>query len=513
MATGGVFWLITNDGKQDRMLMATELLTSRMDAIKNVRADGTPTLLDIEKTHILYTNAHFKPFVALGFEYNKASAGSGQVQLGSEVQFSIPQFGDFFADMMLYVKIDAPTCSTGTGADASAFYWCSYPGERLLKLVKFEVNGNPLDQYENTVTPMHRQFLVQPNKMDAWKRCMGQEIAKDAYLPQDASIAPEGYNIRHKVTDGWQTPKATLDSLTLHIPLLFWFCKDFRLAIPSVAIPHGMRYINITLASKDEMCGYITRGAGSVTTIENPVISQIALYINNIFVNPDIHKIFMRRVGFTLIRVHRTQTQAVSLAEQEILLQQMKWPIETLFVGFKPTTQANMLRDWDKFTKITESAKTIANMSDVNSVIVNLPVPTAYTDAMTLSATVNSTTSSIQLINSEKLVDRFTVSAHAVYLYNDLPEGFFNAYTTYVYGGHNIKAPEDEGLYMIPFCLYPGTYQPSGHINASRAREFYFRYHSNVIGSTVPTATMVVLASAINFLLISDGNAVLRYTT
>jgi hypothetical protein len=38
--------------------------------------------LDIEKTHILFTNAHFKPFVALGFEYNKVNAGSGTVQLG-----------------------------------------------------------------------------------------------------------------------------------------------------------------------------------------------------------------------------------------------------------------------------------------------------------------------------------------------------------------------------------------------------------------------------------------------
>lgn len=68
MATGGIFQLITNDGKQDRMLMASELLRNRLDAIMANRAsnpaisDPTPTLLDIEKTHILFTNAHFKPF-------------------------------------------------------------------------------------------------------------------------------------------------------------------------------------------------------------------------------------------------------------------------------------------------------------------------------------------------------------------------------------------------------------------------------------------------------------------
>lgn len=50
MATGGVFQLITNDGKQDRMLMATQMLRNRLDAIRVKRrsdptiSDETPTL-------------------------------------------------------------------------------------------------------------------------------------------------------------------------------------------------------------------------------------------------------------------------------------------------------------------------------------------------------------------------------------------------------------------------------------------------------------------------------------
>jgi hypothetical protein len=51
--------LITNDGKQDRMLMATALLNKRLLEIERMRArnpqikDPTPTLVDIERTHIL----------------------------------------------------------------------------------------------------------------------------------------------------------------------------------------------------------------------------------------------------------------------------------------------------------------------------------------------------------------------------------------------------------------------------------------------------------------------------
>ena len=72
MATGGIFQLITNDGKQDRMLMASALLKQRIDDARRIResngeSDTTPTLFDIERTHILFTNAHFKPFAAIGY--------------------------------------------------------------------------------------------------------------------------------------------------------------------------------------------------------------------------------------------------------------------------------------------------------------------------------------------------------------------------------------------------------------------------------------------------------------
>lgn len=96
MSAGGVFKLIANDGKADRMIMATELLNSRIKDIMCLRAkqgfqDPTPTLVDIERTHILFVNAHFKPFAAIGYEYNKVRTNAGNPQLGGSVQFSIPR--------------------------------------------------------------------------------------------------------------------------------------------------------------------------------------------------------------------------------------------------------------------------------------------------------------------------------------------------------------------------------------------------------------------------------------
>ncbi len=82
-----------------------------------------------------------------------------------------------------------------------------------------------------------------------------------------------------------------------------------------------------------------------------------------------------------------------------------------------------------------------------------------------------------------------TIEAHGVPLYRDIPNAFFNEYVPYTYGGAHINTPYDIGALMITFNLYPGSYQPSGHVNISRAREFYLNYASNQVGTEdVPSA-------------------------
>jgi hypothetical protein len=96
MSAGGVFKLIANDGKADRMLMATELLNQRIKDIMCAKArmgapDPTPTLVEIERTHIIFVNAHFKPFAAIAYEYQKTKNTAGNQNFGStSLQFSIP---------------------------------------------------------------------------------------------------------------------------------------------------------------------------------------------------------------------------------------------------------------------------------------------------------------------------------------------------------------------------------------------------------------------------------------
>jgi hypothetical protein len=848
MATGGIFQLITNDGKQDRMLMASALLASRIATARNNRkcagqSDCTPTLYDIERTHILFTSAHFKPFAAIGYEYNKVTPTAGTVSLNENstqtVTFSIPQFGDFFCDMIVHVTIEQPHLEYPAGVAKSQenlFRWCNYPGERLLKRVKFEVNGNPLDEYTSDAVNFHREFLVQPNKELGWNRCMGQEEMEEGWVDQpnwENNGTPSSaitYRTKTYTTSGLQTPTgpkindfnndSKTDKVELFIPLLFWCNKDPRLAVPSVAIPYGQRFITLELAPWRELVGVVPRGhsdADMAGVLKNPdpygrliandMLKNIELYINNIFVNPEVHNIFIKRIGFTLIRVHRQQNNDDNDGSQDKsqLLQNLKWPIEAIFVGMRiksysngsPDQIRNNLDKWHKFHKVVCEKRTtqgwcsgrllqdscssnaftafivpnflgtpimsggayvvtdfskftginrvqfgdlssrdgltdtsnriplrlyfetlpelrqepngsydVVNYNLVEDILPKLfksndiltftgklpsgekveyklqvcrlvtgvwetstvtddiegeptlteklwhnvnkgyvefcqydtdlngndvtplysrvqyssskyygegdanlasteidesttpnwpstednnglhptwypnqPIPISYhrrvasLDTSSSGASILPITNDIVINNDTSLMERLeyigfayknvsaigattplifdikhtfmeniciwhcsaaevescvdlcrptleyiTIKAHGIPIYNHFPSQFYNSYIPYNYGGHNIRVPKDCGAMMITFCLYPGTYQPSGHINVSRAREFYIDYRTtgwignDPINNKDP-GTLVIVASAINFLLISDGSAVLRYST
>lgn len=228
------------------------------------------------------------------------------------------------------------------------------------------------------------------------------------------------------------------------------------------------------------------------------------------------HDIYIKRIGFSLIRVHRFQSNRVAVSVDNILLSQLKWPIETLFTGLRPavnvsSANVNQYRDWHRLTLLTDT--TVNLTANANSdVMIDDAVAFGIVDVK------HKTNFSQEL--GEKLtyplitetIDTLQLQAHGINIYNVFKAQFFRDYQSYTFGGANIVTPEDPGAMMLNFCLYPGTYQPSGHINVSRAREFYIQYVSSYVTSSTP-ADLLTLAIAINFLLISDGSAVLRYST
>lgn len=635
MSSGAVLNLITSDGKADRMIMASQLLTERIKVLSCLRKqsgkDPTPTLSDIERTHILHVNAHYKPYAAVAFEYNKVPVNSGAVSWGQQLQFSIPQFGDFISDMVVHVKLAPVAASPGTvpqfpahiGPDDQSttatasvsgkedtdngvytqytYQWvdaddnvlavgsqvrnfvryCDYPGLRLFEHVKFEVNGNPLDEYYYEDAKMHSKTCIQPNKLVGWKRLLGQEVPVKAYsdlasiagsarAPSFAadlvdvndssapgSLKSAALNTRHavEISDGPQTPKAEQPQLDLWVPLLFWFNRNANLAVPSVAIPYGQRFITIHMARQEDLVSVApgnlflkltvqqqlsadgaTAGTSSAVAVEqvDTVVTRTPylaagsavdstqriisadLYINNIFVLPEVHDIYIKRIGFTLIRVHRSQTTTLNTNQGQQLLNNLKWPVECIKLSAQPqyntsAANPNRARDWYENAKV-EDLTTYDMSSAVGEVMIDDAVAFDAANAAHKFISSREASKRYVAVKRTETLDKLAVQAQGVTLYQSFNSEFYRDYLSFSFGNHTLVTPEDEGVYIINFSLFPGDYQPSGHINISRVREFYLDYTSGVISNSEP-AKLIVSATAINFLLVTDGSAVLRYST
>ena len=342
------------------------------------------------------------------------------------------------------------------------------------------------------------------------------------------------------------------------------------MSIPSVSIPYGQRFIEIDFANANQILQQLhaynpALDAPGSNPVPVPDMSTCELWINNIFVNPEIHDIFIKRIGFSLIRVHRRQLIRVNKASDNLLLNQLKWPIETLYLGIRPTanidlTSTLLLTAWDMYCQIHNPAVDLCALQNGFSFSASLPASAITADDYTTAfvsftglgldfasdlGVAGTTVLSVSQLNAAltgngfppligtfvnaaapteaeitaalpgtqcqanyqvmaPTFDTLEIDAHGVPIYRQVPVQFFNSYTPYTYGGKHIQTPYDIGALMVTFNLYPGSYQPSGHINISRAREFYFLYQSSVIGSTVPAADLSICAVAINFLLISD---------
>lgn len=382
-------------------------------------------------------------------EYQKVRPQSQTGDLGGSIQFSIPQFGDFFHDMVCRVRLAAvygnagltPLQALGTAANpalfplngtlangvaaARNFYnivdvngqiivagvaaaptaqvnytnyvrYCEYPGNRLFSKVSFDVNGNPLDTYDEHIPVMLEKFCTPPHKRTGHDRLVGQEVPVTGYgqlnqsqvFDHDSTNTPAGitafdafqsnhtvhlfnlnsntlagsaattgttllaqpngattspnysvalnvqplaqYDVSRQLlqfVNGPQTPKPHQPPLEIWNKLRFWFNDDVRLSIASVSIPFGQRFITIELNRASALVyeypsiyleTIVDTGASrtkSYAPIFQPFgtsalkIEKTELYINNIFVNPEINQkcnVFAHRAN--IVFAHRANT-------------------------------------------------------------------------------------------------------------------------------------------------------------------------------------------------------------
>ena len=519
MSQGAIFKLVLRDERFDKFFTASDYLRQRLDAIRVKRKNETnpqPTFIDIERSHILYIHAAYRPYVSVASEYARVKAsGDGNSSIGlsgGTLQFTFPTFGHFTSDMAIHVRFKPIGSASATAPTAATPYlrYCALPGVRMFKKIELRSDQTLIDDYTPDDVIANSKFFVRADQRTGWERCHGQqEIREATYLAN-------GYTGSLMYRDGPQTPKLYQEGFDLYIPLNFWFCRDAAHALLNDLIPNSQRTITCELASlKDIVQALIVNPSAPLNamTPSNLIETDLPftklgieadLYVNGLYVNPEIHDIFASRVGFSLIRVHRRQINQLQSASDAFLLDQLKFPAEYLMVGVR--ARRFLVNDFDRWWMMgTPRQRTDAN---------KLLVP-----AMLWNSSINSCQlvcrEGLEVTTLDNIVDTIGVTAHGIDIFPLQPSPFYNAYMPIRYSENSmVVSPVDTGAFLVNFCLYPGKFNPSGYYNLSAGREMYINYSLKPASADIDPgdAEMVISMSALNFLMRKGDKLSLRYS-
>lgn len=517
---GGVFNLMVQDSKADKLLTATDVLNRRIARIiaekRKLQKSGLypadksvyPTLAEIEETHMVHTQSIYKPYVALSFEYQRVLPDGAMPKFGESVRFELPTTADYISDIAMYVRMPEmgnPNDVRGNPnfnfQTANRYRYCELPGIRYIKHCQLTINNNPIAEYTDNDAVIHFKTHVPEEKRRGYDRNIGQEVSGEAkYYHESAQV-----NEVRFIKDGPQTEKSYQPALEMFIPLVFWFCGNKKQPLNVSSLPWGERYVTIKTAPRDEIV-QAKNAAGERITFPFPKFNpeKVELYVNYMFVNPEVSDILRSRMDFQLIRVHRSFSQIVTTtASEQVNLNTLKWPTETIFFGFRPLSNFESEESFD----IWHRYASCSGVEVCTPAIFPIVPPAPNVNKQLVSRP-------LKYCNFKSPVSDVSMASNGIQLYPLAPMQLFNSYLPATFGkSDDIRTPDDPGLGMMFFNTQPGKYQPTGQIMLSRLREMAIQYDGGSDISDERPVQIVASAIALNFLYSGNGSAVLRYST
>jgi hypothetical protein len=262
-------------------------------------------------------------------------------------------------------------------------------------------------------------------------------------------------------------------------------------------VPYGETNVEIELESDTNLIAYANYSLTTGPVYVAPVLRDCNLYVNHLYFAPEIYKLFRNRVSEQLIRVHRLQTvSSVTRNSDSILLNSLKWPVEQMYVAFRPTANLSNSQKWHRNAAITTNNVKEAVVTGVATIQVN----------------------TASYFTETPVVSTLSLTASSIPIYPEAPLAFYNSYLNYRFGA-SYKCPQDLGWALFNFAQKPDEPNPSGHFDSSNDREMYLSYTAALDSSNTPLISadnpcdIIIVAQCLNVLTTKDRMAVLKYST
>jgi hypothetical protein len=359
----------------------------------------------------------------------------------------MPAGADFISDSVVHMKFEGFKANN----IEDRVRYAEWFGHRLFKKTSFMHFQQERDSYTTELYNLHYQINVPVGKSNAYKRNVGQEVPNQAYFAPDPTV--NEYRQYLKIGTGPQTYKQVQPVLEIWMPILFWY-KEIADAMPNYMLPMGSTEIQIQLEDINKLVSfadYSSSGQGYT----NPKITLCEMYVNNLYVDPLIMKIYRERFQFKLIRVYKTMSIPVTTASNEIPLPLLNQITESIYVGFKPDAQAAHSQKWHRNTFLVENTIRLPIVTAINTVVSN---------------------SCIYYTESNPIRD-ITIVGDTFKLFPATSPTFFNSHI----GSERAiteKAPVDIGWMQFLFSTDKTSKEITGYLNAGNVKKLTLVYNS-----------------------------------
>lgn len=372
---------------------------------------------------------------------------------GRSVSAVIARNGDLLSNLFLSIEVPELRAKNLTRVNK----WVDNLGHYLVDYVEVELGGMVIDRHNGDWLEIWSQLTMTTEQRQGYLEMIGNGRL-------DALGRPTGLQKDRN--------SSFIPSEVIYVPLQFWFCRNFGLALPLIAMQYHEVKVNLELAPLNR----VTRTAGvalNPTSLNNVTLWAEYVYLDteerNRFKNSR-HEYLIEQVQYQENTVYTSNDrQAPSTSEVTILFQhpvkELIWVVQPLEFLEGDDVQLNNYTSVMAQPPMTQTAVNLIDDLGVNGLA-----------AINTSHRFNDITQQSTVCPSGALnpVTSATITVNGNRRLEEQPGTYFNQYQPYRY---HTAVPPSPGINVYSFALEPEQHQPSGSINMSMLENATLHLH------------------------------------
>jgi hypothetical protein len=395
-------------------------------------AVGIQDIYLIGNPQITFFKTVYKKYTNFSMESIQQSI-DGRTDFGQQIEITIQRKGDLIKDIIFDILL--PILPSG-------YYWTNGIGNVLIKQVDLEIGGQLIDRHYSEWFDIWNQLTLSEGKIDAYNAMVGN------------------YKSNSSLTANAQT------NLRLHVPMCFWFNKNYDMALPLIALQYHEVVLKIKLRNFNNCYRNNT-----VTTLLSETLYPISQF----------------RVWVDYIHLDMEERRNFANTNHEFIIEQLQFDGNE-FVSHNDSSISAKLT-FNHPVKELFWIHTINNFEQVN----------INTGNQLLD---------YSLPNSLETFSEAVLQLNGLDRFEKRPANYFRLVQNYQYHSRYTR----KNIYSYSFSLNPEKQQPSGSCNMSKFTNIRLYIEYNTINHSNNDMILKIYGINYNVLRIMNGMGGLAFS-